>query len=280
MRDLFAEAAGGSSTRSRTAPDAHSPMTETDASIPRLDGRTIVTGAAPVRAPRGAAARANGARVIATDLTDAARRKLEGPHRVSAMDVSTGTTGRPLRPPPPMITDPRTRQQRRCHAPARLGELTCRLGPRTRDQPHRRRCSASRRRAADGRRLVDRQRRLVGRAHRPLPGGVHREQVGAARAHARRGDRIRTTRHPGQHRAPGLHRDRHDGIGARRDARRPARPTPLERVGGADEVAAIVAFLLSDAAAYVSGAEIPVDGGFTSSGGAKFMADRIAGGSR
>ena len=52
--------------------------------------------------------------------------------------------------------------------------------------------------------------------------------------------------------------------------------TPLERVGQTDEVAAIVAFLLSDAASYISGAEIPVDGGFTSSGGAKMMADRIA----
>ncbi len=52
--------------------------------------------------------------------------------------------------------------------------------------------------------------------------------------------------------------------------------TPLERVGQVDEVAGIVAFLLSDAAAYISGAEIPVDGGFTSSGGAKIMADRIA----
>jgi 3alpha(or 20beta)-hydroxysteroid dehydrogenase len=52
--------------------------------------------------------------------------------------------------------------------------------------------------------------------------------------------------------------------------------TPLERVGQADEVAAIVAFLLSDAGSYISGAEIPVDGGFTSSGAAKMMADRIA----
>lgn len=54
--------------------------------------------------------------------------------------------------------------------------------------------------------------------------------------------------------------------------------TPLERVGEADEVARVVVFLLSDAAAYVSGAEIPVDGGSTSSAGVKYMADRIADG--
>ena len=53
--------------------------------------------------------------------------------------------------------------------------------------------------------------------------------------------------------------------------------TPLERTGSADEVATVVAFLLSDAASYLSGAEIPVDGAFTSSAGAKFMSDRLAG---
>ncbi len=52
--------------------------------------------------------------------------------------------------------------------------------------------------------------------------------------------------------------------------------TPLERLGEPDEVAHIVAFLLSDAARYISGAEIPVDGGFASSSGVKYLADRIA----
>lgn len=54
--------------------------------------------------------------------------------------------------------------------------------------------------------------------------------------------------------------------------------TPLERLGCAEEVAHLVAFLVSDAAAYISGAEIPVDGAFTSSSGVKYMADRIVGG--
>ncbi len=54
--------------------------------------------------------------------------------------------------------------------------------------------------------------------------------------------------------------------------------TPLERLGQADDVAQIVVFLVSDAAAYISGAEIPVDGGYTSSSGVKYMADRIASG--
>lgn len=56
--------------------------------------------------------------------------------------------------------------------------------------------------------------------------------------------------------------------------------TPLERIGQSDDVAGIVAFLLSDAAAYITGAEIPVDGGFTSSRGAKIMSDRIAASTR
>ena len=48
---------------------------------------------------------------------------------------------------------------------------------------------------------------------------------------------------------------------------------PLGRAGTSSEVASVVTFLLSDAASYVSGAEIPVDGGTSSHGGAKAVSD-------
>jgi 3alpha(or 20beta)-hydroxysteroid dehydrogenase len=51
--------------------------------------------------------------------------------------------------------------------------------------------------------------------------------------------------------------------------------TPLERIGKPEDVAAAVAFLISDISGYISGAELPVDGAFTSSSGVKYMSDTI-----
>jgi NAD(P)-dependent dehydrogenase (short-subunit alcohol dehydrogenase family) len=49
--------------------------------------------------------------------------------------------------------------------------------------------------------------------------------------------------------------------------------TPLGRTGSVEDVAPVVEFLLSDAASFITGAEIPVDGGLTSHGGVKSISD-------
>jgi NAD(P)-dependent dehydrogenase (short-subunit alcohol dehydrogenase family) len=41
------------------------------------------------------------------------------------------------------------------------------------------------------------------------------------------------------------------------------RVSPLNRMGSAQEVAGVIVFLASDAASFINGAEIPIDGGAT-----------------
>ncbi|CAN5246227.1 SDR family NAD(P)-dependent oxidoreductase [soil metagenome] len=51
--------------------------------------------------------------------------------------------------------------------------------------------------------------------------------------------------------------------------------TPLGRVGTVDDVTGVVAFLLSDASSFITGVEIAVDGGLTSHGGVKSIAESV-----
>jgi 3alpha(or 20beta)-hydroxysteroid dehydrogenase len=53
--------------------------------------------------------------------------------------------------------------------------------------------------------------------------------------------------------------------------------TPLGRTGTVHDVAPLVAFLLGDGASWISGAEIPVDGGMTAHGGVRSLSEAMRG---
>ena len=89
-------------------------------------------------------------------------------------------------------------------------------------------------------------------------------KAGADRPDPRPGPAVdRPQGHPGQRDRPGLLRVRDDRPVPARLPRGPARPDPHRPQGRPAELAATVVFLASDAAGYITGQTLAVDGGMT-----------------
>ncbi len=101
----------------------------------------------------------------------------------------------------------------------------------------------------------------------PAKAGVIALTRSLAREHGRHGIRVNVVV-PGWIDTPGTRRVArevlHFKLGRLAEGLDYSRRLPLGRMGSADEVATVVAFLASDAAGYVQGAAVAVDGGFLS----------------
>ena len=204
-----ADAAASVEARAATPPPARrtgADMTTTDTG---LDGRTSSSPVPPGAGTRRGTAARRGRRAGDRDRHRGCRTRTRPARASSTGELDVSDEARAGGRSPPSSRPNSTAN--RCAASSttrgsrhrtRLGETRASgLGSRARGQPDRPDARHPGAGSADGRAVVDRQHRLVGRAERPLSGRVHVEQVGSARAHARRGDRARAARHPGQHRA-------------------------------------------------------------------------------